>query len=138
MGMGYSANFGCVVGYNDIRSICGEEFDLLEKLLEELDSNMEELARHMDWDMDLDELEQEGYDKLMIAFEEVLKKFKEATGLELILRCHDQSDNGDRYDDVDGAFFEVSFDEVFELTSKAKRAEELGINIRLEQWVTYG
>lgn len=112
MGMGHSACYGDVILTEKVKSTCPKEYAALEAVLMERNSTIDDFAAEIRFETPAVEL-QKVYEAIQLAFE------KEYPGLELNLNYHDQESDGDRYDDVDGAFWEVSG--LYTLTESAKK-----------------
>ena len=130
MGMGYGANFAEVIEVKTLKKLLAKQYAALEKALE-LDGDYKTLE-------DYAVLAPEDREKpcgihkamraLQIAFSE---KFK---GLDLELLWHNQDDDGDRYDEVSGAFWHVEG-----LWVMSPGAKKLGTkNFERKFYVTFG
>jgi hypothetical protein len=146
MGMGYGANYADVVEEPFIASICKKEFDDFKNAFSEWETMEEEIEEEDLQDLDFLELFEYGeYHRvkdcsnvklsvLCKTYDILLKTFYEKTnGLSLYYRIHDKEDNGDRYDEVDGFFWEVS--EVYKYTDAGEKYKEF---IKRCFYVTYG
>lgn len=101
MSMGHSANYADTVTQEFVGEIAPAELAILEAALADEDLDIADFAR----DTQMDDAEDYG-DAIHIAYDELLAKFNSETGLTLELDYHD-SDDGDRYDDVNGHFWTV-------------------------------
>jgi hypothetical protein len=121
MGMGYAANYADVVKTEFIEKIVGK------KLLHAFDEAfLEEGAVILD-------LCEGTYPKTDKAYQAVCDAFKKKTGLGLELHEHNSADEGDRYDDVDGPFWQVDF--VWQKTKAGKKYDK---EITRCHYVTFG
>jgi len=126
MGMGYGADYADIVEESFLQTTCPLEFKELDKLLNKHEIDWEEFAREaMYGEYDIEEIEK--------AFVKLQNKFEKDTGLELLIGFHDQHDEGDRYDEVNGVYWHVGG--VYELTEAGKKFEE---NINRKMFVTFG
>ena len=138
MGMGYASCFDWTVDEDKVKQMCEEEYRIVDELLKKYGESWRGLAYTIRFGDQFHDLEDEESEDIFFSFDQLVKRFKEKTDLTLVLSYHNQDDDGQRYDEVDGHFFTVLFQEVFELTPVAKKAKEKGIDIRLKTYVTYG
>ena len=128
MGMGYAANYADVIQEKEVEIICPNEYkaflDILEKAKIDLDTFAKDVAYNAD-DHHIQEIV-DGWFALEKAFEK-------ATGLWLTINHHDQSNDGSRYDDVDGYFFEVG--NVYQLTPAGEKLKD---KIKRKFYVSFG
>lgn len=124
--MGYGANFADTIEETTIRDICKIEIEALEKALAANNSNLEKYAQELVWGEEVAEEVEKAYERLQEVFEII------TYGLTLILNYHN-SDDGDRYDDVNGYFWEVG--EVYKMTDAGRRMQE---KIERKYFVQYG
>lgn len=119
MGMGYGANYADVIEEKALDKIVkGKVKELKEALGEDYD--LESLAREIEFDEG--EIEEPLFGKADKIYHEIQETFKKETGLELALSFHDSDEDGDRYDQVNGAFWEVFG--MYELTPAGKKLEK--------------
>lgn len=71
---------------------------------------------------------------------ELANKFKELTGIEIALSYHDKENVGDRYDEVDGWYWEAYFSSLFQDTPAFKKLKEMygEESLGREFYVTFG
>lgn len=131
MGMGYAANFAEVVKEDFVKKIVGEElFDEFSDLVLELgSSDITELFANDEYENIEKDDDNYGICKV---YKEIVKKFEKETGLGLYYNYHD-SDDGDRYDDVSGAYWGVTG--VYILSEAGKKYKE---EIERNYFVTFG
>jgi hypothetical protein len=98
--------------------------------------NMEEIVLEFEKVED-DKAATKAQEKVLSAFKQVTDLFKEKTGLTLCVGNHPSSDIGSCYDDVDGFYYSLVFDEVFAVSEKAKELEKT-IPYDMSFFVTYG
>jgi len=125
MGMGYAANYVDCVEIDFVRETCPEEFQNLEMVLDEHNYCLDQLGQEGEIDdIQVGEVED--------ALDLLEKAFYTATGLTLSVGYH-SSDDGDRYDDVQGFFFSV--EGAYQLSPAGERNKE---KIERKFFVTFG
>lgn len=130
MGMGYSANFADVIEDKDVAKLCPAEHKALMDAIEASGEDLEAFAA----DAQSDDFRDEFTDGVIALYKSLCEAFEKVTGgATLDLAHHDSENNGDRYDDVDGAFWGVGG-----LTRPTKAAKFLGKRVKESRWVTYG
>jgi len=141
MPSGYSANHAWVIKWDKVKELIPNETKQLEEILETIDSDINDFCRNYDWgilenfisEIEDDKKAEEILDKIQEIWNDLKEKFHEVTGLELDVNYHDQEDEGDIYDDVDGGFFTV--DGVTQLTEAGKKYEK---DLTESYWVNFG
>lgn len=129
MGMGYSANFADVIDDEHVKELCPAEHKALMDALDEAGVDFDDFARQADCG-DFDE----EYKDAETAYEALCEAFEKVTGgATLDLAHHDSENDGDRYDDADGAFWSVGG-----LTRPTKAAKFLGKRVEGKSWVVCG
>jgi hypothetical protein len=131
MGMGFAANSGMAIKYDDLKELCPQEIAAIES--HESFEDWGSLARGL-W------LDEENFKDFVPLVKKLEKSFKAATttkssNLKLYLTYYDE-ENGDRYDEVvhsDGCIFEV--DNVYQLTPAGKKFKE---KLHRNNFVTFG
>ena len=119
MGTGYAANWADVMTWDDIKSVVPEEAAAFEQELQAAGVEMDRFCDAMSWeDLSMLKVAADGEDaaedmigRIEAAWKRLAESFTKATtvegaGLELNPRYHDP-DHGDRYDEVEGGFFDV-------------------------------
>ncbi len=130
MSMGYSANFADVIDGEHVKELCPAEHKALMDAIEASGEDFEEFAR----DATYYDYREEFEGDVLTAYNALCEAFKKTTGgATLELAHHDSDNNGDRYDDVDGAFWCVG-----NLTRPTKAAKFLGKRVEESRWVTCG
>lgn len=132
---------GCMPGFvisadnETVEKVVGnEKYKRFFDSLKEEDVSLVKFAR----DADLD-FEEEYPQKVMQAYEDICKTFKEKTGLSLGLFFHDSTKEGDIYDEVDGVNFITGFDSVFKKTENAVKLEKkYEKNLGIKMFVCFG
>lgn len=99
MGMGYSAAYCDVVQESFVKKTVPKEWHDLETRLTLNKMSWEDLARGLQ----MEQVDDDVWD----AYDRLTKAFEKKTKLYLALLYHNSSDEGDRYDDVDGMFWGV-------------------------------
>ena len=69
---------------------------------------------------------------------DLLNAFYKETNINLYLCYHNSSDDGSRYDEVDGAFWQLAYGDILQLTPSAQDLLNRGIFYDKKYWVTYG
>ena len=134
MGYGASACWAYAISKEDIIKIVGKiAEDFFNFFDENTDDNLDEFAKQIVTDFSgFDEEKFETAEKL---YEQMLSEFELKTGLGLEI-LHHFEDEGDRYDDVRGTFFNVIG--AYQLSPEAKKLMDSGINIQTVGYVVYG
>lgn len=149
MGMGFGANFVVAIQEVDVARIVGKP--LMKKYNEALDAleaaggGRDEFARDIFYSMAGDSLDKgipeqvKAHDEALALYEKIRSVFQKKTGIELLLGFHDQEEEGDRYDDISGAFWHLDFTDCFpaskQFTALRKKCKKrIGIN----HFVTFG
>lgn len=123
MGMGYGANYADIVSQEFVEETAPMEFANFLQALENVEANLDSFAQDTQNDGMFGEDEETDYgDEVDQAFDALVNKFQEVTGLSLTLNYHNRDDEGDRYDDVDGIYWEVGG--VYELSEAGKRYQD--------------
>jgi hypothetical protein len=139
MGIGYAANLEIVIENDSLRKIVPKEYDKLIKLLEVHNCTIEQLAMY---ECELDYLpeclDKDAYNEVFAAYDELVFEFESKTKIKLYLKYHDSTRYGDRYDDVDGAFFALSWKDAVCFTKEAQELVENGSKIAFKGYVTFG
>ena len=121
MGSGYSACYADTVDEKFVRKIVGDElFDAFQNAFSEEDATIQDMCDG-------------AYPKTQAAYQKVCDAFLEKTELMLDFQEHNASEDGDRYDEVDGAFWCV--DGVFQRTPAGEKYRQ---QITRVHYVTYG
>lgn len=158
MGMGYGSNFADVIDFKDVKRLCPAEAKALVKTLKKYGVSMDDLAQTFrceepeletletaisaaapdDLDNDAYGLyEEEGIRTISQALETLKAAFARATAvgkshLDLCIGHHDP-DDGDRYDEVKGAFWSV--DGLYQLSPAGQK---FGNKVQRKFFVTFG
>jgi hypothetical protein len=154
MGMGHAAAYADVISTEGLKELCPREYGTLLRYLEKYDVNLDLLAQGVSTEefAYLDKL----YDSVPTnvkndeawveaRIQHILKllqalcdAFSTTTNdgtchLELELGYHDSQDEGDRYDDVDGAFWAVGG--MYAMTSAGERIKDY---VERKHYVVFG
>ena len=130
MGMGYFPNSATTISIEGMEELLPNEMANLIRVAEEEEQiALEDLFFEQEADM---------YPKAEEALINLQKAFRELTTvgsecLEIYPAYHDSSEEGDRYDDVDGAFFTV--DNALVMSEPAKKFQKYLVN---SHWVSFG
>jgi len=137
MGMGYVANSASVIEEKDIRKIgkCEQFLTDLQVALKKIGSDMESFA----YAQSIEELieDAEARKNIENSYSSLLKEFKKQTKMELGIGFHNQEDEGDRYDEVAGAYWYVyGYQTISPAGIAAKK--KFKINIDVKSFVSFG
>lgn len=156
MGSGYGANAADVIEEKDIKKVgkCKKLFAALEDALGEefgIDDLAQQIQSNGDIDSAIEEMfpAEEGRSEIenqsraisgnlvKTAYEGLCSEFKKLTGLTIELSYHSQEDDGDRYDDVSGAYWDVWG--WYCVSPQAKKAQKkYKIKVETKGFVTFG
>ena len=129
MGMGYSASAGYTLSIENIKKLLPEQYKELEKCIEEEEQDIESFFMYY---QDFEgEKSLEALEKLCKSFEELTTVRNECLTIEPFF--HDSDNEGDRYDDINGAFFIVG--NVLKPTAPYLKFTEY---IEHSSWVSFG
>lgn len=141
MPMGHSACLEVVIEVEKLEEIVPVELKQLNDFFENKEeSSLDELIRSYCTDDACDGLEEKEQEEAIILLNNLLKAFKDKTGIELLVGYHDNESSGDCYDEVDGAFFTLEWTDVFTLTPEAKALKDkFGEDaFDIKRYVVYG
>jgi hypothetical protein len=130
MGMGYAACYADVVSEKTVRKFCPKELKALKKALGKK-HGIEDLAREARFQNNSSEIIKAVGKKAHDAYFSLVEAFELKTGLDLSI--HDSGDEGDIYDDVDGAFW--CMDGMYQLTPAGEAMKD---NVQRKRWVDFG
>jgi hypothetical protein len=132
MGMGYGANFVDTVSEDFVKKVVGEKlFNNFLKACEAIEPyEITMLFGQGDYET---VKEGEEHFEVCTLYAKILSIFEKKTGLGLFYDYHDASSDGDRYDDVDGAFWGVTG--AYTLSKAGKKNKE---HIERKFYVTFG
>lgn len=127
MGMGYGANWTLAVDEEALSK--SQDYQNFIAVLKKNKADKDSFAQFYAFDSgfenaDGEELDLKAQDEIMDVYRKFQSEFKEKFGITIDVGYHSKDDHGDRYDEVDGAYFEVEFDDVYEMTPKAKAFKE--------------
>jgi hypothetical protein len=147
--MGYGANFAEVITPAALKRLCPKTFKIFRETLEDAQMDEETLAQHaLDYDIEIDPdilYHKELIQAVHKAYKALQKDFnrrvigslpgsaqtKESSRLSLVLNFHDSNENGDKYDEVNGPFWEVLG--MYQLSPAGKK---IARSVRRRFWVT--
>lgn len=141
MGMGYDGYFSVVVEEEYIERLSLTSYRLFKIIMDKLE---EELGEY-DFFAILGMGSVTGYDdisdarlhNLVKSWENFQKEFEVKTGMDIMLNYHNSEDYGDRYDEVEGLFFELDFRQVYQLSTEAKELMK-SVPFGIRNYVHYG
>lgn len=143
MGMGYSAAFADTVSEEIVKKLCPKEHEAFNKFLNESNVSLELFAQALRDGGSINDYLDDGDTKISAEAEETIRKLyhslresftNNSDGANLVLEYHDSDNNGDRYDDINGAFWMV--EDVWELTPAGKLLAGLGM--KRDYYVVFG
>lgn len=141
MSMGYSGNFAITFEKEKIEAMNLESWAHFMSLLEEAKVTVEEYGCCLEDDGILynvdGEVEETLSNNIDQAFETFQKEFKEKTGATINARYHYSEEHGDIYDEVDGFYFELDFNDLYQLTPVGKALSN-NEDFKFKFFVTYG
>jgi hypothetical protein len=130
MGMGYGANFAEVIEEKSVEKFCKKELAALNVALDKDDQDFGSFAQAAHaTDFDHFQIGK----KAIKAYEVLQYAFTKKTGLLLSLGYHDADNEGDRYDDVNGAFWCVHG--MYQLSKAGKKMQKF---VDRKFYVIYG
>lgn len=144
MGIRYGANYADTVDEKVVAEICPKEYEAFKKLLEKIGIDVEIFAKCLVVDCDLndyaddgetDKISEKDQDTVHKAYEKLIYAFDAKTkNAGLSLGYHDADDDGDRYDDVNGAYWEVC--NCYQLSPAGKFLKDKGLSRKF--FVSFG
>lgn len=144
MGMGFGAGFVLKLDKEKVETMVAEPFAVFAALLEAHGLDFGTFAAEHNSDEIIFEFENveegkedEAQEEVLAAFEKVKDLFKEKTGLSLCLGYHASDDVGSCYDEVDGAYYALDFNEAYNVSEKAEALKET-IPFDMSFFVAYG
>lgn len=139
MGMGYIAAFDIVVEKKELEKLNMKTLQSLFNVLKKYEVSLEDLARALYYNDALGLENEEEEKEIFNALHAFQEEFRVLTNMNIYLNYHNSSDDGDRYDQVDGAYFALDFLEVYELTPNAKRLKQIqGVDFDIKSFVVFG
>jgi len=135
MGMGHSANYAEIITLEDMRKLLPKEMSELENSIEEEFDDVGDIESFFSYSFeDYPESNSvKALKKLQEAFEKLTTVGTGSECLKIYVAYHNREEEGDRYDDVDGAFFIVTG--VYQLTAPAQKFKDF---IKRALWTTFG
>lgn len=141
MAMGYSGSSAIVIGDLELKEMGITSHRLLTEMIEKLADDLS------DYDIfDVLEINGPGYydhvdkadmEKLISIYDSFTEEFEALTGIGVCLGYHDSESDGGRYDEVDGLFYELNFDDIYEMKPAAKKLRGK-IDFNDKYFVLYG
>lgn len=137
MGMGYFANSTDTIQEETIVKVCKDEFKAFTDSFNGLDFDIEDFAQESEYGYEIETDDDDAMKRVNDAYTKLIDIFYERSGLTLNISYHNE-DEGSRYDDVIGIYWEVG--NIYQLTPQAKAfKEKYGDNtIKSSQFVTFG
>ena len=144
---GYGANFAMVMDTEKVEALVAEPFAVFQETLDKYGVTFDAFAESYSTGNDLEiaaaieitygidaEIVNE---KITAVFQEVALAFKEKTGFSLNVEYHNQDENGANDDEVDGGFYFLLFDEVYQERPEATALNEI-VPFGLRYYVNQG
>jgi len=129
MSSGYGAAYADCVEQKFVKRTCAKEFKaFIKEIDDEGNVDFDFVANQFNF-----EPVEEVPDPIVRAYRALCEAFKNKTGLALNLGFHDQHDDGDRYDDINGAYWWV--DGVYQRTPAGEKYKD---DIQRCSFVQYG
>jgi hypothetical protein len=129
MGMGYGSCYADCVKQGFVKRTCPKEFKAFIKAIDD--------DKDVDFDFVANRLNFEPTDEVpepvLTVYGKLIEAFKKATGLDLRLSFHNSEDEGDRYDDINGAYWWVNG--VYQLTPAGEKYKK---HITRSNFVIFG
>jgi hypothetical protein len=137
MAMGHGANYADVIEESELIKIgkCGKLLNKLRLTKSDDPDNPDDILIELAQGHDLQDfgVDNKFEKKFSKAYDDLVKEFNKVTGLELSYGYHDSSNDGDRYDDIDGFYWSV--EGVYQLTKAGKKYSKI---IDRKLFVTFG
>ena len=141
MGMGYDGYFAVVIEEADVERLSLTSYRLLKIIMNKLEDELSEYDFFYILGMgDLtghDYISEARLNNLVKSWENFQDEFKAKTGIDITLNYHDSEQYGDRYDEVEGLFFELDFRQVYQLSTEAKELMK-SVPFGIRNYVHYG
>ncbi len=143
---GYGANFAMVMDTEKVEALVAEPFAVFQSKLDKyhltFDNFAETYAMANDYDIkaiiDGKKIDIEAARKeVTTAFQAVESEFKSKTGFSLNVEYHNQDENGANDDEVDGGFYFLLFDKVYQERPEATALNEI-VPFGLRYYVNQG
>ena len=144
---GYGANFAMVMDTEKVEALVAEPFAVFQETLDKYGVTFDAFAESYSTGNDLEiaaaieitygidaEIANE---EITAVFQEVALAFKEKTGFSLNVEYHNKEYNGDDDDEVDGGFYFLLFDEVYQERPEATALNEI-VPFGLRYYVNQG
>lgn len=136
MSMGYWAVFTVNVKTEDLEKLNMPPYRAFIEKLKTEGSNLNEYAYCLQHETE-EEYEGKDIEGIHQAFKDFQDAFEERFSMEIFLEYHDQDAHGDIYDDVDGGYFALNFNQTHRLTEEAKNLQK-ELPFEIVQYVTFG
>lgn len=136
MPQGYGAVFAIQVKQEDLEKLNLKSYNGFMNELKEQNVDLDEFAFYIRHEIDEpdDNIEMQ---KLHNAFNAFQEEFKQKFNMRIALNYHNKEEEGSYPDQVDGGYFALYFDEVYQLTDNAKTLNEK-VPFDTVQYVVFG
>jgi hypothetical protein len=129
--MGYGANFADVIEADTLKKICPKTYEAFVEALRTGEVELESFAQDIEHDA-VDETS-----AMFKAYQELIDAFEKETDMSLGIGFHDADDQGDCYDEINGAFFWI--DGMYSITPAGKKLKDrYGDGVERKFFVTFG
>lgn len=124
------ANFALEVSKNKIEEMNLESWKEFKNTLSQLNVSLDHYAIAVEYE-DLvynnneEELKENEVKKIDDSFFKFQEEFKQKTGLSISIGYHDSEEIGSAYDEVQGTYLSLDFDEVYQLTPLGEKNKDL-------------
>ena len=140
MSMGYDACFADVIEEKTVAKIINNS-DLVDKFINEF-TNITNDDKEEYGPLELTVLLNDNDDSLsgteiLKLWQEICLEFHAATKLHLLVSYHDAEEDGDKYDEVDGLYFHIATQELYEPSPAYKALTEKFGNVIQRSFYTY-
>lgn len=134
MSMGYGANFADTIKEEFIKKSCPKEYKKFIGLLKKFKVSLDDYAQILCEEIELENLSEKDLEKIGKAYDVLIDTFnRQFKNVGLCLSFHSVENNGDCYDDVNGAYWEVT--EAYQLSPGGRMIKE---QLCRSFFVTYG
>ena len=135
MGMGMAPASCWTINSENVKKIVSKEYNAFIKAVEASGESIESVAYLLATDYQLEIVTDEQAKAIEETYLKLRKAFEKKTKLAIGIQFHDSNNDGDRYDDVDGVFWELNG--VTKITPAGKKLLDKKM-IRYSRWCMFG
>ena len=139
--MGYGGYFAVVVEEADIERLSLTSYRLFKITMNKLEDELSEYDFFYILGMgDVTghyHISDTKINNLVKSWDNFQDEFKAKTGIDIMLNYHNSEEDGDRYDEVEGLFFELDFRQVYQLSTEAKELMK-SVPFDIRTYIHYG